>query len=167
MVLHLVVCNLREMPPVEDERPGSCWYPQGKEFIAWLREGNAAYRHVGDPRDLEALIANRDFAGIRERARAQIDWLAEHGMMSHEQARATVAALASDETLTGLLRGDAVEIFLVDPALRLDIYERPKDFAVARGWGQEHVAYEPEKQRFLDLLNLLESDDGLWLYESW
>ena len=46
---------------------------------------------------------------------------------------------------------------------------RPKDFAEARAWIQEHISQwgEGNLRRMLDLMDWLEVDEGLWLELSW
>jgi hypothetical protein len=167
MGLDIVLYNLDETPPAEDERGGRKWYAHGKAFVAWLRDGNAVYRHLRNRQQIDISTGNDDFLAARKCAEERVRWYAEHGMMSKKQALDTVDVLNTEEKLAGLLAGEVVDVFVLESSFHLDIYERPKDFAMARDWIRVHVEWEPENKRFLDLLKLLESDENLWLYESW
>jgi hypothetical protein len=90
--------------------------------------------------------------------------------MSQPQALKTLSVLESDEEFARLVAGDIVEAYLSEYGrflLHLDVYERPRNIVAARDWREEHATWEPDRLAFFDLLNLLESNDDIWLYESW
>ncbi len=75
--------------------------------------------------------------------------------------------LGTEEEITRLKAGGVVDTNWRELDPSAEIFERPKDFAAARMWVQEHFQWDNAKKRLLDLLDLLEADDNLWIYESW
>lgn len=80
---------------------------------------------------------------------------------------AVLSVLESEETRTRLLTGKVIAVNVRDLDSAAEIYERPKDIVAARAWVQEHAEWDAAKRRLLGLLDLLESDENLWVYESW
>ena len=48
-----------------------------------------------------------------------------------------------------------------------DIYWRPKDFTKAKQWVIEHAVAEGNRDRLVELLNHMEQDETLWIYNSY
>jgi hypothetical protein len=167
MVLHLVLFDLRHLPPVEDERFEAKWYASGKWFVAWLHDGNAIYRHLPYSERLDGRSRGVDVPSGRVSIIQAVRSFSEHGIMSETQAHRAQEVLESDEGFAGLLAGNIVDVWIPGTALGLDAYERPLNLAAAREWVREHVTWEPEQREYLDMVDLMQADENLWLYESW
>ena len=141
MGLDLILFDmLHHGPPTdwqEDTRFDSSRHIEDREFVEWLDKRNAVYKLIGDP---EAFDHLRRIFGV-----------------SADNDLEEAVANQEERIYRELFRGY--------------VYVRPKDFAAAREWVSNHQ--EPyrgdawDKQRLLDLLDLLEADSNLWLFESW
>ncbi|MGI8857331.1 MAG: hypothetical protein ACR2JW_16430 [Thermomicrobiales bacterium] len=162
MGLDFELYRLDTNPPLRDERLDNQRSREDRAFSAWLNGGNAIYRHLGNPHRLDSFFYQMDVAATRK-------WVRKHDVSDEDKQKAIALldVLESDETRTRLLTGEVIAINVRDLDSSAEIFERPKDIAAAQSWVQEHAEWDVAKKRLLGLLDLLESDENLWIYESW
>jgi hypothetical protein len=162
--LNIVLYDLRGPKRLRDDRFD--WFRRAEDHALslWLNDGNAIYRYFGDPHQLNDYLRTFDFAAARKRIEGHID--------SEEERRKEfdlMDTLESPERFAHFASGTPT-VRNVRDLWRGEIYERPKDIAAARAWVETvDIPYAPvgwHRKRFLDLLDLLEADENLWLYES-
>lgn len=122
-----------------DERFDFSRHWEDRDFVAWLNAGNAVFEVVGPPDEIDSI---RRYLGVSESGEPLAKLLERLGGEPTRQAFGTMVG----------------------------VLERPKDFAAARTWVRDHK--DPDlgdmwdKQRLLGLLDLLESNENLWIFES-
>ena len=147
MGLNLVVYDYRFFTQSDyrgDKRFDSSRHYEDRDFVAWLNAGNAIFKIIGTP---EQLAEEQRF---------------------YDEARCRIGEPVLDESLEQRMErlGGATQ----REGLNVAILERPKDFVAARAWVRDYVHPFLEiwnRKRFEDVLDLLEVDENLWLYENW
>jgi len=143
MGLNLLLYDFRHIDrdkpdyPHWDERFDSSRHREDYAFAEWLNDGNAIFKFIGPP---EAFNRFRWFIRSWELTNEQL-----------EQVMEREGGYGLHEAFEGL------------------VLERPKDFVAARQWMQEYT--DPyigvwNCKRLWSLLDLLESDENIWLFES-
>jgi hypothetical protein len=164
MGLNLVLFSLSRREPVSDQRFDSLRRAEDYALSAWLNDSNAIYRYFGDPHQLDKLRPNIDLSSAREWVEANFDSERER-----EREFAILKALGSDEQFSQITAGAPTDVNL-RTLWSGQIYERPKSLTEARKWAQTVVIpYAPvgwNRERFLNLLDLLATDEDLWIYED-
>ncbi len=143
MGLDIDLYDLRTFPPDDwrgDERFDSSRHPEDVAFVIWLNEENVVFQLVGSPDKLNSFRQSMGASTDEE-----LEQILEH---------------AKDRTAQ-----EVCQIY------RIYALERPKDFTTARRWVHDykHPYFGDawDKKRLLDLLDLMEADHNLWLWESW
>ncbi len=122
-----------------DERFDWLRHIEDRDFVAWLNARNAVFKVIATP-----------------------DALAEAPRWYGD-------AIDSSESLVRLLEERGGFPFREALPFAVHVFERPKDFAAARAWVRNYVHPYPgiwDQQRYWHLLDLLESDENLWLFED-
>lgn len=165
MGLNLVLYNLAGAEPQRDRRFDSLRHTEDYSFAHWLNAGNATYRLIGNAKQWSSLAHSIQPAETYRHPGDASRWSnLDDSIWSLEANEVSVMVWVNEhsqafgEGLRHLFGGE--------------IYERPKDIAAARVWVRSHA--EPgfedvdwDRDRLMGLLDLLESDEHLWLYQSW
>ncbi len=151
MGLNLILCDLGQSKQdtlhgdehfnwyhLRDERFDSYRHREDIDFVAWLNARNAVFKIIATP---DALAEAQRWTGVM------------HSIESLEQRLEERGGFPFREALP----------------FTVYLFERPKDLAAARAWVRDYVHPYPgiwNQQRYWDLLDLLESDENLWLIEG-
>lgn len=146
MGLNLILYDLRRYEEEGDyggdDRFDTFRHYEDRSFAAWLNAQNAVFKVVGPPDVLDEVQRYYNEAqrrlGVRDTLKRHME---RYCGERHQQG------------FGGPIR----------------VFERPKNFVAARAWVRNYVhpmLEDWDRTRFSDLLDLMESDENLWLYES-